>query len=41
MFNNQIPNGKLVKKYFLFVKLAQYFVCEEDKKLASYRKQKI
>jgi len=32
-FDNQIPNGKLLIKYFLVVKLAQYFVCEEDRKL--------
>jgi len=33
-------NGKLVKMYFC-VKLAQYFVCEEDRKLASYCKHEI
>jgi len=33
-FDNQVPNAKLVKKYFLVVKLAQYFVCEEDIKLS-------
>jgi len=38
-FDNQIPKGKLAKKYFLVVKLAQYFVCEEDRKLVSYYKQ--
>jgi len=27
--------------YFLVVKLAQYFVCEEDRKLASYCKPEI
>jgi len=32
---------KASKKYFLVVKLAQYFVCEEDRKLASYCKQEI
>jgi len=42
-FDNQIPNEKLVKKYFLvaIAKLAQYFVCEEDRKLSSYCKQEI
>jgi len=40
-FDYQVVNGKLVKKYFRFVKLAQYFVCEEDRKLASYCKQKL
>jgi len=40
-FDNQVPNGKLVKKYFLVVKLEHYFVCEEDRKLASYCKQEI
>jgi len=38
MFDNQVPNGKLVKKYVVLVKLAQYFVCEGDKKLVSYFK---
>jgi len=39
-FDNQVPNGKLVKKSFLVVKLAKYFVCEEDmRKLSSYCKQ--
>jgi len=38
-FNNQIPNGKFVKKYFLVVKLAQYLVSKEDRKLALYCKQ--
>jgi len=32
---------KLVKKLFVVVKLAQYFVCEGDRKLASYYKQEI
>jgi len=41
MLNAALPNGKFVKKYFLVVKLAQYFVCEEDRKLASYCKQEI
>jgi len=36
-----VPNGELVKKYFLIAKLAQYFVCEKNRKLASYRKQEI
>jgi len=40
-FDNQVPNGKLVKKYFLIVKLAQYLVCEKDRKLASYCKHEI
>jgi len=35
-FDNQVPNGKLVKQYFLVINLAQYFACEEDRKLASY-----
>jgi len=34
--DNQASNVNLVRKYFLVVKLAQYFVCEEDRKLASY-----
>jgi len=34
-FDNQVLNGKLVKKYFLVTKLAQYLICEEDRKLAS------
>jgi len=37
-FDNQVPKGMVVKKYLLVVKLAQYFVCEENKKLASYCK---
>jgi len=41
MLSSQIPNKKLVKKYFIVVKLAQYFVCDEDKKLALYCKQEI
>jgi len=40
-FDNHVPNGKLVKKYFLAVKLAQYFVCAVDRKLASYCNQEI
>jgi len=40
-FDNQIPNGKLVKKYFHVVKLAKYFVCKEERKLTSYCKQEI
>jgi len=40
-FDNQVPNRKLVKKLFFVVKFAQYFVCEEDRKLASYCKQEI
>jgi len=40
-FDNQVPKGKLQKKYFLFVKLTQYFVCKMDRKLASYCKQEI
>jgi len=32
---------KAWKKYFLVVKLAQYFVCEVDIKLASYRNQEV
>jgi len=40
-FDNQMLNRKLVKKYFIVVKLAQYFVCDENKKLASYCKQEI
>jgi len=40
-FDNQVPKGKLLKKYFLVVKLAQYFVCKVDRKLASYRKKEI
>jgi len=39
-FDKQIPNGMLVKKYFLVDKLAQYFVCEVDRKLTSYCQQK-
>jgi len=38
-FDNQVPKGKFLKKYFLVVKLAQYFVYEVDRKLASYCKQ--
>jgi len=37
----KVPNEKLVKKYFLVVKLAQYFVCKVDRKLASYCNQEI
>jgi len=37
----QIPNGKLVIKYFLVVKLTQYLVCKEDRKLTLYCKQEI
>jgi len=40
-FDNQVLKGKFVKKYFLVVKLAQYFVGEEDRKPATYCKQKI
>jgi len=40
-FDNQVPNGKFVKKWFLVVKLVQDFVCGEDRKLTSYWKQKI
>jgi len=40
-FDNQVPNEKFVKKYFLDTKLAQYFVCEEDRKVTSYCKQEI
>jgi len=40
MFENQVPKEKLLKKYFL-VKLAQYFVCEVDRKLALYCNQEI
>jgi len=40
-FDNQVPKGKLLKKYVLVVKLEQYFVCEVDRKLASYCKQEI
>jgi len=40
-FDNQVPNEKHVKKYYLVVKLAKYFVCEVDRKLASYCKQEI
>jgi len=40
-FDNQVLNGKLVKKYFIAAKLAQYFICKEDRKLASYCKQEI
>jgi len=40
-FDNQVPNGRLVKKYFLVDKLAQYFVCEVDRKPTSYCKQKL
>jgi len=40
-FDNQVPKGKLLKKYFLVVNFAQYFVCEVDRNLASYRKQEI
>jgi len=32
---------KACKKYFLIVKLAQYFVCEVNRKLASYCNQEI
>jgi len=32
---------KLLKKYFVVVKLAQYFVCKVDRKPASYCKHKI
>jgi len=31
-FDNQVPKGKLLKKYFHVVKLAQYFVCEVDRR---------
>jgi len=34
-------NRKLVKKYFIVVKLTQYFVCEEDRKLTLNCKQEI
>jgi len=40
-FDNQVPNRKFAKKYFLLVKLTQLFVCEVDRKLASYCKQEI
>jgi len=40
-FDNQVPKGKLLKKYFLVAKLAQYFVCEMDRKLALHCKQAI
>jgi len=40
-FDNHVPKGKLLKKYFLVVKLAQYFVFKVDRKLASYCKQEI
>jgi len=40
-FDNQVLNGKLAKKYLLVVKLAQYFVSEVDRNLASYYKQEI
>jgi len=40
-FDNQILKGKLTKKYFVVAKLAQYFVCEVDRKLASYCNQEI
>jgi len=40
-FDNQLPKRKVVKNYFLVVKLAQYFVCEVDRKLASHCKQEI
>jgi len=32
---------KVLKKFFLVVKLAQYFVCKVNKKLASYCRQEI
>jgi len=38
--DNQVTNEKVVEKYFLVVKLAQYFVFEEDRKLTAYCKQK-
>jgi len=33
-FDNQVANERLIKKYFVVVKLAQYFVCKVDRKLA-------
>jgi len=32
-FDNQVPNGKLVKKYFLVVKLAQYLFVKKIESL--------
>jgi len=40
-FDNQVTNEKLIKKYFLVVKLTQYFVCDVNRQLASYCKQEI
>jgi len=40
-FDNQVPNEKLVEKYFLVAKLAQYFVFEEDRQPTPYCKQEI
>jgi len=37
----QVLLGKLLKKYFHVVKLAQYFFCEVDKRFASNCKQEI
>jgi len=38
-FDNEVANGKHVL-YFLVVKLVGYFICEEDRKLASYTASK-
>jgi len=40
-FENQVPNGNLKKSIILVAKVAQYFVCKEERKLALYCKLEI